>query len=233
MSFCPHGGSRPVSLMSSVSRAYSLLCHYLLEEVPARVETEDDDVRAAGRTYRTPRRLLVPSATLVKGRALCRHQAAQGGLTTLLVPGACVSTSTHPDTAAMVSVLGKWRLQSGCALLPSGPLPPPRAMEAPEVLWHWRGATDGGFIVASPGHLVSLHSQCRRGPTEWRRWCPSPQRAISTVVVTSSAGGPVDGATGARPLCVPRHRSSHLPNGWRRWRMSPSCHLTSVSAGLT
>ena len=74
----------------------------------------------------------------------------------------------------MVSVCGKWRLQSGRALTPPGALPPPSAMEAPEILWQWRGATDGGFIVGSPGHLVSLPSQCRRGPTGWRRPCPSP-----------------------------------------------------------
>ena len=59
-----------------------------------------------------------------------------------------------------------------------GPLPPPSAMEAPEVLWQWRGAADGGFIVASPGYLVSLHSHSRRGSTGWRRWCPSPLRAL-------------------------------------------------------
>ena len=165
---------------------------------------------------------------------LSRHQAARGGgLTTHPVPSACVSTYRHPDTGAVVSVCGKWRLPSGYALRPSGPLPPPSAMEAPEVLWQWRGATDGGFIVSSPGHLVSLHSQCRRGPGGWRGWCPSPLRVVPTVVATSSAGGLVDGATGACPLCASRHRSSHRrPNRWRRWCMSPSCHLTSVSTGL-
>ena len=64
------GGSRHVSAWCSVSRACSLLCPYLLEEVRTRVETDDEEVRAAGRTYRTPRRLLAPSAVLVEGRAL-------------------------------------------------------------------------------------------------------------------------------------------------------------------
>ena len=169
---------------------------------------------------------------LSRGGPRSRHQTARGGLTTHPVFGACVPTSTHPDTGAVVSVCGKWRLRSGRALSSSGPLPPPSAMEAPEVPWQWRGATDGGFIVASPGHLISVHSQCRRGPTGWRRWCPSPLRAVPTFEATSSAGGPVDVATGARPLCAPRQRSSHWPNGWRRWCMSPACRITTVSASL-
>ena len=65
----PLGGSRHVSAWCSVSRACSLLCPYLLEEVRTRAETDDEKVRAAGRTYRTPRRLLAPSAALVEGRA--------------------------------------------------------------------------------------------------------------------------------------------------------------------
>ena len=64
----PLGGSRHVSAWCSVSRACSLLCPYLLEEVRTRVETDDEEVRAAGRTYRTPRKLLAPSAALVEGR---------------------------------------------------------------------------------------------------------------------------------------------------------------------
>ena len=71
--FCPHGRSRQVSLMSLVPRAYSLLCRYLLEEVRTRVETEDDEVRAAGRTYRTPRRLPPPFS---RGGPLSRDLAA-------------------------------------------------------------------------------------------------------------------------------------------------------------
>ena len=65
----PLGGSRRVSAWCSVSRAFSSLCPYLLKEVRTRVGTEDEAVRAAGRTYRTPRRLLAPSAALVEGRA--------------------------------------------------------------------------------------------------------------------------------------------------------------------
>ena len=172
--------------MSSMSRTYSLPCRYLLEEVRIRVETKDDVVRAAGRTYRTPRRLFVPSAALVEGRApVSAPSSPGGGLTTHPFPGARVSTSAQPDTGAVVLVCWKWRLQSGRALSSPGPLPPPSAMEAPEALLPWRGATDGEFIVASPGHLVSLHSHSRRGPTGWRRWCPSAVRAFPTVVLAT------------------------------------------------
>ena len=144
--------------------------------------------------------LLCHPPPLSRGGPLSRHQTARGGLTTHPFPGACVPTSTHPDTGTVVSVCGKWRLRSGRALSPSGPLPPLSAMEAPEVLWQWRRATDGGFIVASPGHLVSLHSQCRRGPTGWRRWCPSPLRAVP------------DGRG---------HNFRRGSSGWRHWRPPP------------
>ena len=62
-----HGGSRLVSAESSVARACSLLCPYLLDEVRTREETEDEEVRAARRTYRKPRRLVAPSTALVEG----------------------------------------------------------------------------------------------------------------------------------------------------------------------
>ena len=76
---CPLGGSRHVSAWCSVSRACSLLCPYLLEEVRTRVDSEDEEVRAAGRTYRTPRRLLAPSAALVEGRAPVSAPNSPGG----------------------------------------------------------------------------------------------------------------------------------------------------------
>ena len=75
----PLGGSRHVSARCLVSRACSLLCPYLLEEVRTRVETDDEEVRAAGRTYRTPRRLLAPSAALVEGRAPVSAPNSPGG----------------------------------------------------------------------------------------------------------------------------------------------------------
>ena len=75
----PLGSSRHVSAWCSVSRACSLLCPYLLEEVRTRVETDDEEVRAAGRTYRTPRRLLAPSAALVEGRAPVSAPNSPGG----------------------------------------------------------------------------------------------------------------------------------------------------------
>ena len=81
---------------------------------------------------------------------MCRHPTARGGLTAHPLPGACVSTSERPDTAAVVSVRWKWRLQSGRALSSPGPMPPPSAMEAPEVLWQRRGETGGGFICGIP-----------------------------------------------------------------------------------
>ena len=115
------------------------------------METEDEEVRAAGRTYRTPRRLLAPSAALVEGRApVLAPNSPGGGATAHPLPGACVSTSERPDTGAVVSVRWKWRLQSVRALSSPGPLPPPSAMEAPEVLWQRRGETDGGFICGIP-----------------------------------------------------------------------------------
>ena len=75
----PLGGSRHVSAWCSVSRACSLLCPYLLEEVRTRVETEDEEARAAGWAYRTPRRLLAPSAALVEGRAPVSAPNSPGG----------------------------------------------------------------------------------------------------------------------------------------------------------
>ena len=75
----PLGGSRHVSAWCPVSRACSLLCPYLLQEVRTRVETDDEEVRAAGRTYRTPRRLLAPSAALVEGRAPVSAPNSPGG----------------------------------------------------------------------------------------------------------------------------------------------------------
>ena len=147
----PLGGSRHVSAWCSVSHACSLLCPYLLEEVRTRVETDDVEVRATGRTYRTPRRLHAPSAALVEGGApVSAPNSPGGGATAHPLPGACVSTSERPDTGAVVSVRWKWRLQSGRALSSPGPLPPPSAMDAPEVLWQRRGETGGGFICGIP-----------------------------------------------------------------------------------
>ena len=73
------GGSRHVTAWCSVSRGCSLLCPYLLEEVCTRSEMDDEEVRAAGRTYRAPRRLLAPSAALVEGRAPVSAPNSPGG----------------------------------------------------------------------------------------------------------------------------------------------------------
>ena len=85
-----------------------------------------------------------------RGGPLFRHPTARGGPTAHPLPGARVSTSERPDTGAVVSVRWKWRLQSGRALSSPGPLPPPSAMEAPEVLWQRRGETGRGFICGIP-----------------------------------------------------------------------------------
>ena len=71
--------------------------------------------------------------------------------------------------------------------------------------------------MASPGHLVNQHNRCRRGPTGWRRWRPSPLRHNNCHRDRGSSGwrhwrvsplrhrlghrmgGPTDGAAGARP----------------------------------
>ena len=61
--------------------------------------------------------------------------------------------------------------------------------------------SDGwGIYCGIPWALVSLHSQCRRGPTGWRRWGPSPLRAVP------------DGRGN-----IFRRGSS----GWRHWRRPP------------
>ena len=85
-----------------------------------------------------------------RGGPLCRHPTARGGLTAHPLPGACVSISERPDTGAVVSARWKWGLQSGRALSSPGSLPPPSAMESPEVLWQRRGETGGGFICGIP-----------------------------------------------------------------------------------
>ena len=74
-----YGGSRHVSPMSSVSHACSLGCQYLLEELRTRVETQNEEVRATGRTYHTAGRLFVPSAALVERRAPISALHSQGG----------------------------------------------------------------------------------------------------------------------------------------------------------
>ena len=115
------------------------------------------------------------------------------------------------------------------------PCPHPSAMETPKVLWQRRGVTDGGFVVASPGHLVSLHNHSRRGPTGWRV-------GAHPLCVPFRRSWPHHhlrrGSSGWRhwrppPLCVHPARSSHgRPNRWRRWCPSPPCHLSSATAGL-
>ena len=74
-----YGGSRHLPPMSSMSRACSLMCQYLLEEVHTWLETENEEVRAAGRIYGTPGRLFVPSAALAEGRAPVSAPNSPGG----------------------------------------------------------------------------------------------------------------------------------------------------------
>ena len=147
----PLGGGRHVSAWCSVSRACSLLGPYLLEEVRTRVETEDEEVRAAGRTYRTPRRLLAPPVALVEGRAPVSAPNSTGGGR----PPILSLVPVYPLPSGLIPVpwyqsAGSGGYKSGRALSSPGPLPPPSAMEAPEVLWQRRGETDGGFICGIP-----------------------------------------------------------------------------------
>ena len=59
--------------------ACSLLWPYLLKEVRTRMGLVDDEARAAGRAYSTPRSLLMPSAALVNGRAPILAPNSPGG----------------------------------------------------------------------------------------------------------------------------------------------------------
>ena len=103
------------------------------------METEDEEVRAVGRTYRTPIKFFVPSTALVEGRApvLAPYGpgGAGGGGTSHPLPCARVSTSEQSDIGASILAIWKLHLQSVRTLLPPRPLPPPSALEAPEVLW--------------------------------------------------------------------------------------------------
>ena len=204
----PLGGSRHLSAWCSVSRACSLCAHtYWRRYVPGWKRKMRKCGQRGGLTVHLEGflRHLPPWS---RGGPLFRHPTARGGATAHPLPGACVSTSERPDTGAVVSVRWKWRLQSGRALSSPGPLPPPSAMEAPEVLWQRRGETDGGFICGIPWPPIYLvqHNLRRRGPTGWRRWCPSPLR---------------------HNYCNRRRGSS----GWRHWRVSPLRHWLGHSTG--
>ena len=111
-----------------------------------------------------------------RGGPLFRHPTARGGPTAHPLPGACVSTSERPDTGAVVSVRWKWRLQSGRALSSLGPLPPPSAMEAPEVLWQRRGETDGGNHLWHPlaTYLISPAQSTPQGAHRLAALVPVP-----------------------------------------------------------
>ena len=183
------------------------------------METVDGEVRAAGRTYRTPRRLLVPSAALVEGRAPVSHQTARGGLTThpflSLVP---VCPLPHfPIPVPWYQSVGSGGYEAAVRSRPPGQCHP-RARWRPlrsygtgaqrrtgDLLWHALAT----WLVC----IVNAAGGQPDGAAGARPLCAP----LPTVVAISTAGGPVDGATGARPLCAPRHRSSHRPNGWRRW----------------
>ena len=173
----PLGGSRHVSAWCSVSRACSLLCPYLLEEVRTRVETEDEEVRAAGRTYRTPRRLLAPSAALVEGRAPVSAPYSPGGADRPQMNPPSVSPRLCHRTSGASIALGGGR----------GP----------------------GDESARP--LCSRHFQRTdtTAPVSGRSEVDTPvgaagARPLCVTLTATGAGGPVDGATGACPLCATR-----------------------------
>ena len=166
-----------------------------------------------------------------RGGPLFRHPIARGGgATAHPLPGARVSTSERPGTGAVVSVRWKWRLQSGRALSSPGPLPPPSAMEAPEVLWQRRGETGGDSFVASTGHLVNQISAIAAagGPADGA----AGARPLCVTLTATGAGGSVDGAPGACPLCA---------TGWVTAREAPRmapqvpvppCHFLPPAPGL-
>ena len=138
----PHGAQCPVPAPSCAHT-------YWRRYVPARIRKMKKCGQRGGLTVRLEGFLRHPPPWS-RGGPLFRHPTARGGPTAHPLPGACVSTSERPDTGAVVSVRWKWRLQSGRALSSPGPLPPPSAMEAPEVLWQRRGEADGGFICGIP-----------------------------------------------------------------------------------
>ena len=103
----PRGGSRLVSLTLLVSRAYSLLClTYWRRYIPGWRRLMMKCGQRGGLTV-CLEGLLCHPPPLSRGGPLSRHHTARGGLTTHPFPGACVPTSTHPGTAALVSVCGK------------------------------------------------------------------------------------------------------------------------------
>ena len=123
-----HGGRLLVSAEPPMTCACSLLWPYLLEEVRTRVGLVDDEARAAGRPYSTPRSLLMPSAALVNGRAPIlapNSPGGGGGLTTHPFPGAFVSTFVQPDTGASVLAPEVAATKRPFALAPRGHCHPP------------------------------------------------------------------------------------------------------------
>ena len=71
--------------------------------------------------------------------------------------------------------------------------------------------------MASPGHLVRLYNLGRRGPTELRRWCPSPLRALTTVTSLQTQG-----VQWMAPLApVPSTRHSNIVAAREAQRMAP------------
>ena len=90
------------------------------------METDDEEVRAAGRTYRTPRRLVAPSAALVEGRApvSARNSPGGGRLPVLsLVP-------VFPYLSGLIPV--PWYQSAGSGGYKAAGRPRPRASATPE-----------------------------------------------------------------------------------------------------
>ena len=158
------GGSRHVCAWCSVYRACSLLCPYVLEEVRTRSETDDEEVRAAGRTYRTPRRLLAPSVALVEGRAPVSVPNCPGGWRLPILSLAPV----YPLPSGLIPV--PWYQSAGSGGYKAARRSRPPGLCHPRARWRPlrsygrdAGRRAGDSFVASPGHRVNQHNRCRKG----------------------------------------------------------------------
>ena len=134
-----------------------------------------------------------------RGGPLFRHPTARGGRPPILslVP-------VYPLPSGLIPV--PWYQSAGSGGYKAAGRSRPPGLCHPRARWRPlrsygrdAGRRAGDSFVASPCRLVNLDNRCRRGPTGWRRWCPSPLLHNN---------------------CSRRRGSS----GWRHWRVSPLRH---------
>ena len=235
----PLGGSRHISARCSVSRACSLLCPYLLEEVRTWVDSEDEELRAAGRTYRTPRRFLAPSNALVEGRAPVSAPSSPGGADCPSSPW-CLCIHFRVASYRCHGTVVPWYCKSaGSGGYKAAGRSRPPGLCHPRARWRPlrscgrdAGRRAGDSFVATPGHLVKLHNRCRRGPTGWRRWCPSPLRIPLAPQQLQHVQGAQWMAPLARVPSAPQVGPLHgRPYGWRRRCLPFPCHFLFPASG--